>query len=444
MRRIVVFGHVGQNNLGDEAAFWAVIEAARARLPRVEFLGVSVDPVSTARDFGIPVLPIWRGGGVGDGGAATRDKPVDHRPTTGDETASRLDRLRTLSRRLPGLVALLRMLRDAAGAIAVLPREIAFAIKGVRAMRGSDLFVVAGSQHLNDYVLGPWNFPYTTFKWCVMARLAGARVALLNVGAGPVRTRVGRWLVRATINIACHASFRDSSSIDCVRGLGASVAGAPVPDLVFSLDPDRTVSSGPRSAGPLVIGINPIPFHSADYWVGGGKDPYGRYLQVLAEFTAWLCSRGYEVRYFPTQLTLDPQVIDDLEALLPRDLLSSGKVCREKIKSIDDLGTAIAGMHAIVASRFHGLVFATARRRPVIGIAYASKTRDLLEYMGVGELAVDINALESGDLQARFQQIEERYDEIVEVLDKRLAAARDQLAAQFDSLFQSDRRASAQ
>lgn len=57
--RIAVFGHVGQDNLGDEAAFQAVLEAVKRHKPDAEILGISVDPADTASRYGISTYPIW-------------------------------------------------------------------------------------------------------------------------------------------------------------------------------------------------------------------------------------------------------------------------------------------------------------------------------------------------------------------------------------------------
>ena len=53
-----VFGHYGNENLGDEAIIEAVIQAVRDRFPAAQIYGFSINPADTAQRYGIPAFPI--------------------------------------------------------------------------------------------------------------------------------------------------------------------------------------------------------------------------------------------------------------------------------------------------------------------------------------------------------------------------------------------------
>src|SRR5262249_55888992 len=89
-----------------------------------------------------------------------------------------------------------------------------------RALRGTDVLLVPGTGLLTDaFGLSGWG-PYNLFKWSSMARLRGARVRFLSVGAGPLYTGLGRRLVRYALALADYRSYRDAPSLDLARQIG--------------------------------------------------------------------------------------------------------------------------------------------------------------------------------------------------------------------------------
>ena len=433
--RVVVFGHVGQDNLGDEAAFKAVIEATKSRRPSAEILGVSVNPVDTGLRYGIRTFPIWSD--VPSASGLSADSTKVHMQDGAQQIArpEGAGRLKPLLRKIPGLFPLLRSVARMFALIPVVIRESQFLWKTYRRLRHVDLLAVAGSQHLNDYVLGPWNFPYTLFKWTILAKLGGAKVAFLNVGAGPLQTSLGKWFIRQAVTWSDFQSYRDESSVRCINELGVRDVRPSLPDMVFSLHTEQKPSARGEGDAGLVVGVNPIPFNSADYWVGGNYENYQRYIRTMASFAGWVLDRGYKVVFFPTQLTLDPLVIRDIMAQIDMNLVEQGRVVEASIKSIEDLSAAIASMDIVVASRFHGLIFSMLHEKPVLGIAYAEKTRDLMTYMGQADHVLGILELNLSEMQRCFGDIESHREQIRAILRRKTHECRQAVEAEFDEAF---------
>jgi polysaccharide pyruvyl transferase WcaK-like protein len=57
-RRIAIMGHVGNENLGDEAIISAVIARLRAKAPGVELIAFTSNPDDTTARHGVPAHPI--------------------------------------------------------------------------------------------------------------------------------------------------------------------------------------------------------------------------------------------------------------------------------------------------------------------------------------------------------------------------------------------------
>ena len=133
-----------------------------------------MNPSDTERRHGIPSYPIrsqtWDFG----------RQPGDGRPTFKQNLKATLSNHPFLYRLLKALNAvIIRIPRT-------LLRELSFLARSFRVLRSFDLLVISGGGQLLDCWGGPWKFPYTIFKWVLLAKLAHVRCIVLNVGAGPL------------------------------------------------------------------------------------------------------------------------------------------------------------------------------------------------------------------------------------------------------------------
>jgi polysaccharide pyruvyl transferase WcaK-like protein len=294
--------------------------------------------------------------------------------------------------------------------------------------------IVAGSQQLVDYLGGPWAFPYTILKWSLLARLAGAKVCVLSAGAGPLTTRLGRYFMRCALSQASYRSYRDDASRALIAELGLPGYERVVPDLVFSL-PLPPVT--PRTAGrPSVVGINPLPYFDRVYWHRSDPILYERYVEMLARFADWLIDTDHRVVFFPTQLKVDPAVIDDIRGRMKhRGPAARLQASHRTVASFDDLLSNIETMDTVVATRYHAMVASFLLHRPVLGLAYHAKARDVMALMGQGQYSLDLRQCSLADLQAAFRSVDSRRGEIADDLAARLPGIRQALAAQYDTVF---------
>lgn len=425
--RIGVFGHVGTQNLGDEALIAAVVQNVRRRYPEVELRGFTGRPHDTEERHRIPAFPIRRLNGRTAIAPQLR-LAADLPPRPWGELWARL-------KRVPLLPVLVRAARRVArSALAV--RELAFLAKSYRNLRGTDLLLVAGSQQLNDYWGGAWGFPFTLFKWSLLARATGTKVAFLSLGAGPLRTRVGKFFIKQTLRLAHYRSYRDADARQCVMELGLHGDHPVVPDLVFSLHIDDVPRDAVR-ARPRIVGISPMAFLDDRYWPESDPQVYGHYLRTLAGFADWLVENGFGVRFFATQLLVDHGVISEIQALMQQRVTAGGpkRVVADRINSFDELVSVIDSLDSVVATRYHATLFGLIRHKPVLSIAYHRKSMELMAQMGQAEYAIDIGRLTLETLRERFLALEGQGAEFVEAVRRRLPAVREVLETQYDRAF---------
>jgi polysaccharide pyruvyl transferase WcaK-like protein len=432
-RKIGILGHVGNGNLGDEAIIAAVLQNIKCRYPDAKIYGFTLNPADTEKRHNIGAFPIRRvvnRNYYRNEVTAPQSFPVS--PTVSH-------RIKIALKAVPVVYGFLRGLKKTWHIVLTSLRELPFLFKCYRNLKGTDLLIIAGSQQLIDYVGGPWLHTYTLFKWTLLAKAAKTKVAFVSVGAGPIYSVLGKFFARTSLGLASYRSYRDETSRAFVETLGVVGQNSVFPDLVYSLQIQPPSFKGSHRYALPIVGINPVPFSDEHYWVGASPIKYETYISKLASFALWVIQRGYRVWFFPTQLQLDPPVINDIKHVLEvkanRDL--SEHIVNQPICSFDELVSAICVMDIVVATRFHGIIIPYVLNKPVLGIAYQRKTVDLMEQMGQSDYVVDINSFDVESLETRFVLLEARCGAIRNEIEKRNSGFQHALQVQYDQVLSS-------
>jgi polysaccharide pyruvyl transferase WcaK-like protein len=430
-KKVAIFAHSGKGNLGDEATMTAVLRNVRLRHPGADVWAFTLDPADTQARHEVSAFPIRRPRAPSRAMVGPPQAPGDGARADAVAPAGRIKRW---IRRIPVLGSALRGLWRAVETIPAVPAELAFLAKSSRRLKGVDLFIVAGGGQLGDYFGGAWGFPYTIFKWSLMARARGAKLAFLSVGAGPIGSPLSKLFFRWSLSMASYRSFRDESSRTLIESLGVSRENHVFPDLVHGLEPSGP-GSGRRGSG-CVVGINPLPFHDSRYWAEDVPDVYERYVHTLASFAVRVIEAGHNVLLFPTQVVADPPVIKHLESLI-RDRLpaprGSSLLCPH-VSSFDELLAAIDETDIVVASRFHGIIISLLMSKPVIGLAYNQKTDDLLADLGLGDYVADIGSFEVAWLISQLDRLLAGGEDVRRRFESRRSDYRSALEDQYRTL----------
>ena len=412
----------GKGNLGDEALLASAIEHVRRRVPDAQILALTGNPEDTLRRHGVSA--------AATGAAPPRPREGQaRRETTAPAARPVVARLKRVPGIAPAIRVVLAPLRGARSAV----REIGAAARSLDRLRGTRLLVVPGSGVLSEHFGGPMNLPYTLCKWCALARLAGARIVFLSMGAGPLDSRLGRWFVKRSLNWADYHSVRDVTSKRIVDGLGVRGATPLYPDLAHSL---RLPGTAPRiGTGPArEIGVNPFPQFDPRYWPERNPTSYVRYVDRLAEFCVELLRRGARLHLFPTQVRSDPLVVADLRDAILRGMPEAADhVVVPAVETLEDLTAVLDGVDLVVATRFHGILFALMRTRPVLAISNHHKMTELMIAAGQAEYVLPIDPLDPAALLERFVALESDRVRIQADLARRMEEFERRLAEQYDT-----------
>ncbi len=398
--RLKFFGHFGHGNFGNESTFHAILYHLRRFVPEVEIACICTGPAATAELHKIPTVPVSR----------------------------------TISRAWKPHNPFGRLLRSA---FVGLPDEVYRWVEGFMMLKGTDALLVPGTGLLTDaYGLKSWG-PYSLFKWSVLAKMRGCKLLFVSVGAGPLSSRAGRWLVRSALALADFRSYRDTATRDYLRSLGVQTATDRVyPDLAFSISDELTRGAVIPKRRRSVVGIGLMLYHGKLSSDGRADATYTAYLEQLAVFVGWLLGRRYDVRLLIGELS-DETVVTEFQKLLRArmEAYDQDRIIAEPIRSAQDLLAQLGETDAVVATRFHNILLALALNKPVMSISFHPKCTSLMQDMGLKEYCQDIKQLRAERLIAQFCHLEKNAITLREIIREKVGERRQALDEQYRLIF---------
>ncbi len=99
-------------------------------------------------------------------------------------------------------------------------RELRFSLDVFRTVLTLDLMVMSGSGQLNEEWGRPWRYPFGLFRWCLLARVSGCKIAFLSVGAGETESWWTRFFCATALRLAHYKSVRDQGTLSLVSSWG--------------------------------------------------------------------------------------------------------------------------------------------------------------------------------------------------------------------------------
>lgn len=383
MTRIGFFGILGSGNLGNDGSLEAVVAYVRRRYPDVRLDFLAMGPERLTERYHAPATHLqW------------------YEPHAGDATGVRAAALKVLGKLLDP-------------------------VRTWRWVRRQDVVIVPGMGVLEATLpIRPWALPYSLLWLGITARLTGAKVALVSVGADYVKKRGTRWVVSRAARLAHYRSFRDEHSREALGRMGVDVRGDHVfPDLAFALPgPEERPSSG-------AVGVGLMEFHGNNDDRARADRINAEYLATVKRFVRLMVDEGRPVRLFigdVADLDVPGEVIADARAHRP-----DADVTAEPLTSLGDLMHQMAAVDTVVATRYHNVLCALKSAKPTVSFGYARKSDVLMASMGVGEYCLSAREPDFDRLVALFRTLEENREEVTGNLRKRA----EEMAARVDDQF---------
>lgn len=431
-RRIGLVHHMSGGNLGDDATLAAVMHNIEARWPDAEMVGFAMVYEDPRRAMTFPFS----------------HKSLNAAPAPKENKATLKVKIKTAVTKNRFLYRLLKTIYTVAIAIPkTVLQEIPFLVKSFRDLRSFDLLIINAGGQLAESSGRPrafdncsWKFPYTMFKWVLLARLARAKPIVLNLGAGPLSGPLSKGFFTGALSRADYVSFRDEQSSAFVHQIGFKGATHVFPDSAYSRDVSALRAShiGRKDS---VVGLAPMVFGEANPPLKDEDPLYTSFLQQVGLFASWLIRNDYRPTLFCSDMEVDPSALCGVTAIVRADLgtaMRTGSLDRVHQWSTEELLANMSSMDYVVTTRFHGVVFAHMLNIPVMAISNHPTVSSLMNDLGLSEYCVDMEKCDSRVLADTFVSLVSNRDEIKNRMATKLASHKERLSNQFDELFPSE------
>jgi len=397
---ISMFGVFGAGNLGNECTLQALLSQLREHLPNASFQCICTGPDEVAATYGVDAVAI---------------KVV-----------------RANAGRIKNKV--LRLLRRI---VVGIPSDLWRWRRAIRIMRHTDMLIMTGTGMLGDFGIGAFGLHYEILRWSVAARLAGAKLGFVSVGAGPIHDPLSRRFVKAALRLADYRSYRDGFSKDYLESIGFQTSADSVyPDLAFSLPRTAIPRRRDRNGRRPVVGVGVMTYFDRRSRSEEADDVYRSYIGKVADFVAWLAAHEYRVRLLIGDVVYDQRVREDLKAVLEARGVTyrDGRIIDEPASSFEDVLTQLAGTDLLVASRFHNVLLGLLVTQLVVAISYHQKVEALVTGVGLGEFCQDIEGLKLEQLIQQVQTLEAAGDALRPVIQAKTEEYRAALDEQYQRI----------
>lgn len=265
------------------------------------------------------------------------------------------------------------------------------------AYQKADVIASVSSTHFYSTGRYGWPFPVKIFM-VQLAHFFGKPFYVMPQSIGPLRWGWEKFMLHSAYKKARLILLRDHASMRLAENIHLpkdKVRFAPDPALAFCGDSQADALGllgryGFDPARPS-IGMSLIPWQGR--WVN--QDIMHNYFSELAKFLKrFYQETGVQV-YVYNQVT-GPTPLDD-DRLAAKELIEQIGAGASWLTHIDEvlspemLKACYGCMDLFIASRLHSGIFAIGSHVPTVFIGYMSKTRGMMEWMGLEKWVVDLN-----------------------------------------------------
>ena len=399
--RIGIWGLFGQENIGNECTLKAFLYNIRLRVENRDLFLICTEPDEAATLHGLTALPF-----------STRDQQSSFR--AGPRTV--------FSKALAFLFV-------------KIPCELSDVWHAFQTLKKEDMVLMTGTGMLTDYNSDAFGWPYEIFKWAILARLRGSKLAFVSVGVGPLYSAWSRLFILAALRLADFRSYRDEISRERISKAGLQLGDKDLvyPDLAFSLPEElfHPVKHEPGERPLVAVGV--MGYYGERAEVADGESIYWAFLNKIADLVTWLQANNFRVRIIHGDNRYDQKPRGDLRKCLesrgsPYDRQN---ILDEDFSTTEELVHILAAADLVISPRFHNQLLALMLGKPVISISYDPKSDSLLDGVGLGRFCQPIGTLDIPLLIEQFRELRSNFSAIEPLVLKRVHEYRKKLDEQY-------------
>ncbi len=303
-------------------------------------------------------------------------------------------------------------------------------------VRRHDAVIVPGMGVLEASLpLRPWNIPYGLFVLSASGKLFRTKVAFVCVGAGVIHRRATRWLSTWAARWAHYRSYRDTRSLEAMRGRGLDATDPVFPDLAFSLPLPTGHRRGEGDWSTIGVGI--MGYNGSNDDRHRAQEIHASYVERMVTIILWLIDNGRRVRVFigdtdGSDEAAVQEILANIRATRPE--LDESWLGAEPVANFNDVMDAMEPLGAVIATRYHNLIAALKLSKPTIALGYSMKHKALMSDMGLAEFSHSVESMDVHAVTEQFLEMESSGGRLRQTLLACNTARVEGLERQFDEL----------
>jgi len=362
--KVFLTGGWGYGNIGDDAIMMATLNSLHERIPHVEVIVTSFDPVETRFHHSVDSLYSFH-------------YFLDIRHLYGKLNALRF-------------MAWLIIRGIGIRASWILGSQFA---KLINALEESDTLLMAGGGYFNDR----WRGSFISRLAEIWAgKATGKKVMIYGQTVGPFASKLAAWILPSSLRNVDHIGYRDVQSERVLKKFGYPMDRATLTADEANLlplnqrnVPNQTTQKSPR-VGVMIQKFR--PYESADGTEAFGEvktvDEYVK--RVVAALVSLHRKTSAEFVFLPST-TWDTGFCGDVkkqvDSILGRtfEMISGEPIAKyvEQCRNVD----------VMLSTNMHPVILASAAGVPCIAISYFYKVDDFMDSVGLGNAVVRIDAV---------------------------------------------------
>lgn len=281
-------------------------------------------------------------------------------------------------------------------------------------LRQADLLISGGGGLLQD-VTGPNSILYY-LGVVTLAKMLRKPVFFYGQGIGPVKTSLGKTLMRLVVNRVDAITVRDSESRQELLNLGIDK-----PPVYVTADPALGLDIGdidPSVGKEILSGLGvepdaPLIGLSVRGWKGMEE-----YKRVIARVCDRLVEDGWKIIFLPMHYPEDVNVSKEIAAMMARPAVTVERQLKFK-----EMLSLMMQVKSIIGMRLHFLIFGALLGIPMVGVSYDPKVDRFLSLVDM-PCGGDIDRLDYGKLLEEVSLVNSHHSEMKHNLAQRVAALR--------------------
>jgi len=278
-----------------------------------------------------------------------------------------------------------------------------------------DLLIIGGGGIFMD-LYGTESFLFGLYG--EMAKQTKTKAVLYGVGAGPIKTKLGAFILKRLANQMALVTVRDDQSKALMREIGVKQDIHVIGDPAFKIGyQEEEVQRHERVRS---IAITAVPYYHGSYWPEEDLTRYNDYVDGMARNIELLLVKYPEVHidFYSTKQPQDTDVTEDIYNRLKNQM--NVTVHRDSFDA-KDLVSFAEKHDVVIGTRLHSLILALVARRPIVAIGYHHKVTDFMNMLGLNNQVIDIEELHLQDdyfertikqLNDNWQAEEERFSQL--------------------------------